>query len=65
MLCPKCQKIGCDPGKFCSNCGTKCGTEPVPSKCKNCGEKIYPHENYCRNCGLSREEAPRSDSPQK
>jgi hypothetical protein len=47
-FCVKCQEMR--PEKFCHACGTRLVESVRP--CANCGyEDIWPHENYCCQCG--------------
>ena len=49
----KCSKCGNNvTGKFCSNCGTPAEqSQPVSSKCPNCGSEFKPGNKFCTQCG--------------
>ncbi len=50
-MCQKCNKH--QGGYFC----TACGTELVPMPNCVCGVELWPHEDFCKNCGRSRQKA--------
>ena len=51
--CPNCRDTR--SGQYCYKCGAKLEEVPLP-RCR-CGHELLPFENYCDECGCSREEA--------
>lgn len=41
-------------GLFCSRCGAKLQTRPLPV-CSHCMEPVYYSAIYCHHCGVKRE----------